>query len=253
MRPAKLLLLLLIVCVFAVSLVPLSAQVTQPTPTAQLAPPAPLLTYVTRLTQATLGTSAPLSSWDFEAIRTRSSALDCPFVTTPTEWETEIVAYAFTLTFGSVTADVRSSADGSIIVYCNEQFLQTPTLTPTATPTGMLTATPTERPRCLIAPNGGITNVRSEPSTQGGNATILAQINFSTPAIGRTEDGTWYRLAHGWVAASVVTTAGECASLPVVEADSRARDALSTAAFSAALGTPTMTATQPTATPTPSG
>lgn len=244
MRQTKFAVILVLLCLFAVTA--LDAQVAPPTAT-PAAVPMPLLRYVTRAAQVALGTRAPLDAWGFAAFRTRSSALDCPFYT-GSDLGVEIVAYDFSLWLNNVEYEVRSSADGSIIVLCDERMLQTPTVTPTSTPIGTPAPTATQTPRCLIAPNGGLANVRSEPSTNGGNFTILAQINFSTPAVARTEDGAWFRVEQGWVAASVISTIGDCAGLPVLEPDADDRDALSTAVFSAANGTPTRSAT-PTLTP----
>lgn len=179
--------------------------------------PDALLQIAIRAAQTSLNTTEAPLTWRYTMERTRSSSLGCPLVT-GTDLGAEIVVYNVTLTFSSGDFNARVSADGALVVPCDARAPLTPTPLVTATPLpGGVTPTP---PTCILTPNGGLSNVRSEPSTDGGDATIIGQITLPTPALGRSSDGNWYRIANGWVAAFVVAATGDCGALPIAQAES---------------------------------
>ncbi|MBK8029331.1 MAG: SH3-like domain-containing protein [Chloroflexi bacterium] len=173
-----------------------------------------------RTAQANLNTTEDPLTWRYTLERSRNSSLGCPVIS-GSDLGTEVVFYNVIITFTSGDFNVRVSVDGALIVACDTRAMPTATPLATATPLGAAApitgATPTP-PSCILTPNGGVSNVRSEPSTDGGDATVVAQITLPTPAVARTSDGSWFRIANGWVAASVVETTGDCASLPLNEA-----------------------------------
>lgn len=183
---------------------------------AQTVPDNLLQTAIRAAQTATGITDLPIS-WSYVLERTRSSALGCSLVT-GTDLGVDVVYYNFTLTFTTSTVNVRVSADAALVVVCDQRanLTPTPTLNVTGAPVGAVTPTPAI-PNCVLTPNGGLSNVRSEPSTDRGDATIIAQITLPTPAIGRNADASWFRIANGWVAARVVSTSGNCAGLPLVD------------------------------------
>ncbi len=173
-----------------------------------------------RTAQANLNTTEAPLTWRYTMERSRSSTLDCPVVS-GSDLGSEVVFYNVIFTFTSGDFNVRVSVDGALIVACDTRAVPTATPLATATPLGPaapISGTPSTAPSCILTPNGGVSNVRSEPSTDGGDATVVAQITLPTPAIARTSDGSWFRIANGWVAASVVDTTGNCAALPLNEA-----------------------------------
>jgi len=187
--------------------------------------PDPLFQITIRAAQTALNTTDSPITWRYSLDRTRSTSLGCPLVA-GTDIGTEIVAYNVTLTFASGEINVRVAADGALVVVCDARFISIPTATPIVTITPIGTIAPIGTPgvtptvsSCILSPNGGLSNVRSEPSTAGGDSTVIAQITLPTPATGRSSDGEWFRISNGWVAGRVVATSGDCASLPIATAE----------------------------------
>ena len=92
-----------------------------------------------------------------------------------------------------------------------------PTLTPTSLPAAI---NPSDACQVASARNVGI-NVRSGPGTNYGIVGSLLPTETGV-VLGRLADGSWYRISVngvlGWVAASVVTTGGDCGGISIVAA-----------------------------------
>ncbi|MFW5696588.1 MAG: SH3 domain-containing protein [Phototrophicaceae bacterium] len=106
---------------------------------------------------------------------------------------------------------------------------------------------PPSDPNVCQVSTGGPVNLRSGPGT---NYTILASVpgGSSYPATG--QNSGWYVIEYqgitGWIAGSVTTVTGPCASLPVIPAPSTSDSSSS----SSSTGMPTMTSTMtPTTAP----
>ncbi len=98
-------------------------------------------------------------------------------------------------------------------------LLSTPTQTATILPTVPVTLAPTAPTDCTVTPLYIAVNVRRGPSTRF-DAFMSLQPGASLTAVARNADGSWYQVdtgnGLGWVAASVITSTGPCASLQVI-------------------------------------
>lgn len=137
--------------------------------------------------------------WEFEILLpTNDSALSCPLVAgvQTSESKTPIIV---TLYY-DMPYIVHVASDGSKAQPCDGKF---PNMGVIPMPA------PTAADACTLTPSGPFANVRSIPDAE---APQLGTIEGSRPALGRNADWTWYLVAEGWVAGTVVTTMGNCLS-----------------------------------------
>ncbi len=184
--------------------------------------------------------------WEFEILLpTTDSALSCPLVPGVQLAETQ-TPYIVTLYFGGTDDEVpyvvHVAQDGSSAQRCDAKFpnmgMSAVSLLPQAT-----AATP-----CTVTPSGPFANVRSAPDTE---AEQTASIEGERQALGRNTDFTWYLVAEGWVAGTVINNSGDCLSnnLSVRDATIASGLAPSQQPTPVPAGQPTAVAAVPTATP----
>lgn len=145
--------------------------------------------------------------WEFEILLpTTDSALSCPLVP-GVQLADASTPYVVTLYYGGPNGElpyvVHVAQDGSRAQRCDTKFpnmgMSAVSLLPEATAPDP----------CTVVPSGPFANVRSAPDTE---AEQTATIEGARPALGRNTDFTWYLVAEGWVAGTVVTNSGDCLS-----------------------------------------
>jgi WD40 repeat protein len=183
--------------------------------------------------------------WEFEILLpTTDSALSCPLVP-GVQLANASTPYIVTLFFGGPDGEVpyvvHVARDGGSAQRCDTKFpnmgMSTVSLLPAAT-----AATP-----CTVVPSGPFANVRAAPDTEAEQTTT---IESARQALGRNADFTWYLIAEGWVAGTVVTNTGDCLSNNLSIRDTAiARGLAPSAQTTAVPGQPTAVAQAPTTIP----
>ncbi len=166
--------------------------------------PDPALQAAIAATREAIPTLPDPLRWEFEILLpTADSALSCPLVpgVQLPEQRTPYVVELFMP--GDESYIVHVAQDGSRAQRCDPKF---PDM-------GMATASilpgDTASDACTVTPSGPFANVRAAPDV---DAPQTATQEGPRPALGRDADWTWYLIAEGWVAGTVITPAGNCLS-----------------------------------------
>lgn len=138
--------------------------------------------------------------WEFEILLpSTDSAVMCPLVP-GFKTDTTRQPFIVSLFYAETTYTLHAADDGSIIQPCDPQLGNI----------GMqpLPALPRAADACTVTPgNGEFANVRLVPEVE---AEQTGTITGEQLVLGRNEDTTWYLVESGWVAGTVVSTAGDC-------------------------------------------
>ncbi len=138
--------------------------------------------------------------WEFEILLpSTDSAVMCRLVP-GFKTDTTRQPFIVSLFYGETTYTLHAADDGSIIQPCDPQLGNI----------GMqpLPALPRAADACTVTPgNGEFANVRLVPEVE---AEQTGTITGEQLVLGRNEDTTWYLVESGWVAGTVVSTAGDC-------------------------------------------
>lgn len=196
-----------------VGLVAIAPVAPLPASYAQAGPTTPPVVYnaaIDALNVAIPGIGRP-DSWRHEVIDNYSDAsLGCPTAPTTALGRT-VGVYRVWLRYGDIEYLYHVSNDGTVVVPCD------PKITAGVTGGDDDTTQPPVNSSCRI--DATLANVRSFPDSTADN--VVGEIqNGSAPAIGRTEDSSWFQVTLsngivGWIAASASTAVGDCANLPV--------------------------------------
>lgn len=137
--------------------------------------------------------------WEFEILLpTNDSAMSCPLVA-GVQTSISTTPIVVTLYYDEPYV-VHVASDGSKAQPCDWKF---PSM-------GVIPMPPPSAPdACTITPSGPYANVRATPDTEG---VPLGTIEGDRPALGRNAEWTWYLVAEGWVAGTVVNATGNCLS-----------------------------------------
>lgn len=161
---------------------------------------------ISRANQLTPNLGRP-SRWEFEILLpSTDSAVMCPL--TP-GYKTDTTRQPFIVTLFYDTAsgepetyDFHVAGDGSVIQPCDPAF------TGEIGMSAYSPALPQAADACTVTPsNGEFANVRLQPDV---DAEQLGAITGQQLVLGRNEETTWYLTQTGWVAGTVVNTAGDC-------------------------------------------
>ncbi|MEM6527576.1 MAG: SH3 domain-containing protein [Chloroflexota bacterium] len=153
---------------------------------------------ISQLNQIIPGIGRP-DRWQFQILfPSTDSAVMCPLVP---GYKTQNTRQPFivSLFYGETEYIFHASSDGFAIQPCDPKLGQV----------GMaqISTVPAAADACTLTPGGGFANIRIQPDIEAQQVFTLEE---GRQVLGRNGDTTWYLIAEGWVAGTVVATSGDC-------------------------------------------